>query len=119
MLQYKAEYVVNRIDELESQIERKKSEIYALESEKAYAESLREKILEYDSHCILEIPDLSDLKQERDQILNEISILQETERPTADRQSRLEVLEAQIDLIDGILNDLRLFQAYYTNLARK
>jgi len=118
-MQYDVQHVVNRIDELESQIERKKSEIDALESEKAYAESLREKILEYDSHGILEIPDLSDLKRERDQILNEIALLEETNRPTQGRKARFELVEAMIERTERILNDLRPFQAYYTNLARK
>jgi len=118
-LQYKAEYVVNRIDELKSQIERKKSEIDALESEKAYAESLREKILEYDSHGILEIPDLSNLKREHDQLQNEISLLEETNRPTQGRKARLELVEAMIERIERILKDLQPYQEYYTNLARR
>ncbi|MHC1572086.1 MAG: hypothetical protein ACXQTM_05020 [Methanosarcinales archaeon] len=118
-MQYKAEYVVNRIDELESKIERKKSEIDALESEKAYAESLREKILEYDSSGIVEIPELSDLYRERDQLQNEISLLEETNRPTQGRKARLELVEAMIERTERILKDLRPFQAYYNELRRR
>ncbi len=118
-MQYKAEYVVNRIDELESQIERKKSEIDALESEKAYAESLREKILEYDSHGILEIPDLSDLKREHDQLQNEISLLEETGKPVRGRKAHLELVEAMIERTERILSDLLPFQAYYNELRRR
>ncbi len=117
-MQYDVQHVVNRIEELEKKIEHKRTEINALEAEREYAATLKEKILKY-TDSILDIPDLSELKRERDRLWSEISILQETERPTADRQSRLEVLEAQIELIGGIIRDLKPYQEYYANLARK
>ncbi|RLG24894.1 hypothetical protein DRN85_06905 [Methanosarcinales archaeon] len=124
-MQYRTEYVVNRIKELESKIERKKSELDTLESEKGYAEILKAKIEEHSKQTIspgiLEIPDLTDLKQEQSRILSEISTLQGTSKPEnliTKRQETLEVLEAKIEKTEKILDDMQTFHQYYFDLLR-
>ena len=124
-MQYRTEYVVNRIKELESKIERKKSELDTLESEKGYAEILKAKIEEHSKRTsspgILEIPDLTDLKQEQSRIFSEISTLQGTSKPEnliTKRQETLEVLEAKIEKTEKILDDMQTFHQYYFDLLR-
>ena len=107
--------MIHEIDELEEHIKMleenikfMKSDLDEFEREKAYYESFSETILIHSSRGVLEIPDLSELRHERDRLKAEIELLEESGRSAKSCLDRLEALEQEIKRVESILEEISL-----------